>query len=111
MPDDEFRFCWVACASADEARAIARATVGERLAACANLLGPSESLYWWKGRLEAAAEHALVLKTRAALVPALVARVRALHSYEVPCIVALPIAGGDPGYLAWLAAETSPPPP
>lgn len=107
MEDGEaLRFCYVTCRSAEEARGIARAVVAERLAACANLLGGIESLYWWRGALEESREVALILKTSAALVPALTRRVKALHSYEVPCVVALPILGGNADYLAWLAAET-----
>ena len=110
MEDGEaLRFCYVTCRSAEEARAIGRAVVAERLAACANLLGGVESLYWWKGALEESREVALILKTRAALVPALTERVKALHGYEVPCVVALPILGGNADYLAWLAAETRAP--
>lgn len=102
----EHRFCWVMCASAEEAERIARAVVGQRLAACANLLAPAASVYWWQGRLEQGTEVPLVLKTRADLVDALTARVVALHSYECPCVVALPITGGHGPYLAWLSAET-----
>jgi periplasmic divalent cation tolerance protein len=106
MAGEELRFCYVMCASAEQARTIGRTVVGERLAACANALAPASSVYWWEGKLTEDEEHPLVLKTRAALVPALARRVRELHSYAVPCVVALPIAEGNPDYLAWLAAET-----
>ncbi len=102
-----YRFCWVMCANTDEAVKIARAVLAERLAACANVLAPATSLYWWQGRLQDSSEVPLVLKTRADLVDALTARVVALHSYECPCVVALPIAQGHAPYLAWLAKETS----
>lgn len=102
----EHRFCWVMCADAEEAERIARAVVGERLAACANLLAPATSVYWWQGRLEEGREVPLVFKTRAELVEALTARVVALHSYACPCVIALPIAHGHAPYLAWLTAET-----
>lgn len=102
----ELRWCWVNCGSAEEAERIGRAIVEARLAACANVLPGLCSIYWWQGRIERAAEVALVLKTRAELVEPLVAAVKAAHSYTVPCVVALPIREGNPDYLAWLAAET-----
>lgn len=89
---------------------LARALVGERLAACANVLDGATSVYWWDGKLCEDAETVLILKTRADLVDTLVARARQLHPYECPCVVALPITAGNPAYLEWVGAETSPPP-
>jgi len=103
----ELVWCYVTCASTGEALRIGRAVVEERLAACANVLPGLTSIYHWQGRIETGEECALVVKTRAELVEALSARVRALHSYTVPCVVALPIRAGNPDYLAWLAAETA----
>ncbi|MBI2973862.1 MAG: divalent-cation tolerance protein CutA [Armatimonadetes bacterium] len=88
--------------SADEAERIGRALVEERLAACANLIPSISSAYWWKGKIEEASEALLVLKTRQDLVERLVTRVRALHSYTVPEVIALPILGGNPDYLQWI---------
>lgn len=88
--------------SADEAERIGRALVEERLAACANLIPSISSAYWWKGKIEEATEALLVLKTRQDLVERLVTRVRALHSYTVPEVIALPILGGNPDYLQWI---------
>lgn len=88
--------------SADEAERIGRALVEERLAACANLIPSISSAYWWKGKIEEATEALLVLKTRQDLVERLVTRVRALHSYTVPEVIALPILGGNPDYLRWI---------
>lgn len=104
----ELRWCYVTCASVEEALRIGRAAVEERLAACANVLPGLASIYRWQGRIESGQEAALILKTRAELVDPLTARVRALHSYSVPCVVALPIVAGNPTYLAWLVAETEP---
>jgi periplasmic divalent cation tolerance protein len=103
----ELIWCYVTCASTEEALRIGRAVVEERFAACANVLPGLTSIYHWQGRIETGNECALVLKTRAELVDALTAKVRALHSYTVPCVVALPIRAGNPDYLAWLAAETA----
>ena len=97
---------YVTCRDEAEAERIARAALCERLAACANILGAVHSLYWWQGKLEEAGEIALLLKTRQDLADKLTARVRELHSYDVPDISALPIVAGNPDYLAWIAAET-----
>jgi periplasmic divalent cation tolerance protein len=102
-------FVYVTAGSAGEAHRIARTVVGERLAACANILPPITSVYWWQGTLETAEETAFLLKTRSDLVEPLIARIRALHSYDCPAIVAWPIAAGNPAFLAWIAAETTPP--
>jgi periplasmic divalent cation tolerance protein len=96
----------VTAGSNEEGRRIGRAMVEERLAACVNVVGPIRSIYRWEGAIEEAEEHLLVMKARAADVPALTARVRALHSYDVPEVVALPLTGGSEAYLAWLAAAT-----
>ncbi len=104
----DFRWLYVTAASRDEATKIGRAVVVERLAACANVIDGMESIYWWDGKLNEDREAVLILKTRADLVAAVVAKIKTLHSYSVPCVVALPILDGNPDYLRWLAAETEP---
>jgi periplasmic divalent cation tolerance protein len=101
-----FAVVLVTAGNAEEGRRIGRAMVEERLAACVNVVGPIRSIYRWEGAVEEAEEHLLVMKARAADVPVLTARVRALHSYDVPEVVALPLTGGSEAYLAWLAAAT-----
>ena len=101
--------CHVTTASREEALAIAHTLVEERLAAGANILDGVTSLYWWRGHLEQAAETMVVLKTRSELVPALTQRVRQLHSYACPCVVALPVSAGNPDYLGWIESETRAP--
>ena len=91
----------------DEARRIARIVVEERLAACANVLGPCFSIYRWEGKVEEAAEVATIFKTRAAAAPALVARIAELHSYEVPCAVVWPIADALDEYSVWVDVESA----
>jgi periplasmic divalent cation tolerance protein len=81
--------------------------VEERLAACAQVVGPVSSVYRWHGEVETAAEWYCHLKTTAARVPALLARLRELHPYETPEIVALPVAEGDAGYLRWIEESVS----
>lgn len=99
---------YITASSRDEAKKIGRGLVEDRLAACANVIDGMESIYWWQGKLTEDRETVLIVKTRADLVPAAIAKVRALHSYTVPCIVALPLLDGNPDYLDWLAAETKP---
>ena len=97
---------YITCRDRDEALRIGKALVEERLAACANVHGAIDSFYWWEGKLETGSEVALIAKTRADLVEALTARVKALHSYSVPCVVALELTGGNPDFLRWIDAET-----
>jgi periplasmic divalent cation tolerance protein len=89
-----------------EGKTIARAVVGERLAACANMLGRIDSVYWWEGRVCEGNEVALLLKTSAGRKSELIHRIKELHSYECPCVVCLPIADGNRDFLNWIAAET-----
>jgi len=106
MSAPEFVVVLVTASSAEEAAGIGRTLVEERLAACANVIGPIRSIYRWQGAVEEAEERLVVLKARAADVPALETRVRALHSYEVPEVLALPVTAGSAPYLAWLADAT-----
>lgn len=87
------------------ARSLARALLEKRLVACANLL-PVTSLYHWEGKLEEAAEVAMLLKTRRSLVPQVVEAVGKLHPYEVPCVVGFELGAGNPDYYTWIDAET-----
>jgi len=96
---------------AASARALAEHVVAERLAACVNILAPCRSVYRWQGKVEEAEEVPLLMKTSADRYAALEAAIRARHPYELPEIVAVPISHGLPDYLAWLAAETTPPTP
>ena len=85
-----------------DAAALARTLVDERLAACVNVLPPMDSFYRWKGRVEADRERQLIMKTSADRVPALEARLRQLHPYELPEFLILGAAGGSAAYLAWV---------
>jgi len=91
---------------AESGKRIAETLVEERLAACANRLPGLLSTYRWQGKVEQAAEELLVVKTREELVEGLTARVRELHPYTVPEIIALPIVAGSQYYLNWIALET-----
>jgi|SRR5579884_3948775 len=98
---------YVTASDTDEAGRIGRQVVEARLAACANILAPMQSIYWWQGQIEEAVEAVLILKTKQPLLEDLIERVRQLHSYQCPCIVALPIAAGNPAYLEWIENEAS----
>jgi periplasmic divalent cation tolerance protein len=95
----------VTCPDPVSAAAIARACVEERLAGCASYGAEVTSVYRWKGVIETTEEITLTLKSRAGLFEKLSERIRALHPYEVPCIVASAMASAAPAYAAWLEAE------
>jgi periplasmic divalent cation tolerance protein len=97
---------YVTCGSREQARDIARSVVAEKLAACANILPGMTSVYCWEGHVEEGEETVLILKTRTVLVRKLSARVKELHSFDVPCVVEIPLGGGNPDYFAWIAGET-----
>ena len=92
----------------DEAQKIARLLIEEKLAACMQLL-PIESFYFWQDKTQNEAEILLLIKTRAALFDAATARIKDIHSYTVPEIVALPFAAGFQGYFDWIGQVTAGP--
>lgn len=104
----EYRWLYMTAKDREEATKIARALLELRQVACVNLLGPIQSLYWWDGAIQDDAEVAMVAKTRSDLVDAVIETVKELHSYDVPCVIALPIETGNPDYLTWLAQVTAP---
>ena len=97
---------YVTASSRDEAIKIARTVVEERLAACANVFQPITSIYWWEGKLQEEGETSFFLKTRGDLVEDLTRRIKALHSYTCPCVVALPVTQGNAAFLSWIENET-----
>ena len=103
----DIRLIYVTVSSLEEADTIALAVVQERLAACANILGPIRSVYHWQGKLERSDEVAVILKTQQVSEARLISRIRELHSYECPAIVVLPVLGGNPAFLDWVCTETS----
>lgn len=92
--------------SREEGLRIARSAVDARLAACAQVLGPMTSTYWWKGQVEVAEECLVLLKTSAAKYADLERHIQQEHSYEVAEIISVPITGGLASYLAWIDEET-----
>ena len=99
----------VTVGSREEGERIATAVVGEQLAACVNVVGPIESIYRWDGQVQRDQELLLMIKTRAALFDVLAARVSALHSYQTPEVIAVPIRSGSQAYLDWLRGATRAP--
>jgi len=95
----------VTAPSEAEAAAIAQALIQDKLAACVSLL-PVQSLYTWQGQVQQEREYQLLIKTHWARYPALEAKVRELHSYEVPEIIAMPILQGSAAYLQWIGETT-----
>ncbi|RZU30496.1 divalent-cation tolerance protein CutA [Blastococcus saxobsidens] len=86
-----------------------RTMVEERLAACGHQFSAIRSVYRWAGTVQDEPEGRVALHTRRSLVPEIVERTAALHPYEVPCVIAVPLVGGDPAYLRWITEETRDP--
>jgi len=86
----------------EEAEKIAHNLLEEKLVVCANIIGPVSSLFWWAGKVERAEEHIILMKSRFDLFEKLAEKVKAVHSYEVPEIIALPIVKGSNAYMKWL---------
>jgi periplasmic divalent cation tolerance protein len=95
--------------SADWLAAYTRRLVEDRLAACGHNIAPIRSIYRWDGEVQDDTEARVALHTRASLVPAIIERTNAEHPYDVPCVIALPIEQGNPGYLDWITASTREP--
>ena len=102
----KYSFVYITTKDKGQARKIARALLKEKLAACCNIIPQMNSLYRWQGRLQDDKECVLIAKTRSALAKKLIAKVKALHTYSVPCVVCLEITAGNPDYLNWLGKET-----
>jgi periplasmic divalent cation tolerance protein len=94
----------------DDGERIARALVEERLAACVNVLAPMTSIYRWRGAVEEGSEQQVVIKTTRGRIAAVCARVTALHAYELPELIVLPVVDGGSSYLEWVRTETAIPP-
>lgn len=107
-PLPPYRLVLTTCPDMPSSNRIAQALVQERLAACVNVLPPMQSVYRWRGQVETASEHLLIIKIRADDYPLVEQRIRALHSYELPEVIAVPLVGGLAAYLAWLDNPDTP---
>ncbi len=94
-------FIYVTASSKDEAERIAKRLLEKKLAACVNVL-PIKSYFWWEGRIEEAEEYAMIVKTRAEMFSKVRDEIKAIHSYSVPCICAIPIERGLEEFLKWI---------
>ncbi len=98
---------YITFASKAEAVAVGNELVSHRLAACVNIIDQMNSIYFWDGELQYDAEVVMIAKTLSPKIPELVEIVKANHSAECPCIVSLPVTGGNPDFLAWIAGEVT----
>ncbi len=99
---------YITAPNEEEGSKIARTLVEERLAGCVNIVGPIRSIYRWQEKIEDETEVLLIVKTRKGLFTPLKTRVKELHSYAVPEVIALPVADGSEDYLKWLEEVTGP---
>ena len=108
MKSSEEALClaYMTAGSMEEAKDIGRMLVKQNLVACVNLLENMTSIYKWKEELEEDCEVVMIVKTRKSLMPQLIKTVTKHHSYECPCILELPIQGGNTEFLRWVATET-----
>ena len=100
--DTDCVMVWTTIGSGADGHKLASALVSERLAACVNVLGEMDSVYRWKGQVEAERERQVIMKTTAELVPALKARLLELHHYDLPEFIVIPITAGSEQYLQWI---------
>ena len=103
----DVNFIYMTAGSTEEARKIGSELVISKLAACVNILENMSSIYMWQGEVQDDSEVVLIAKTTAACVPQLVEKVKSLHSYDCPCIVSLPVSGGNQAFLDWIQEEIS----
>ena len=103
------KFCWVymTAGSVEEAKSIGQILVKQNLAACVNLLENMTSIYKWEEKLEESQEVIMIAKTRKSLMPKLIEKVNSIHSYDCPCILELPVQGGNSDFLSWIESQTA----
>jgi periplasmic divalent cation tolerance protein len=98
-------FIYMTAGSRQEAAKIGKELVYSRLAACVNILDNMSSIYMWQGEVQEDSEVVMIAKTTEDRVPQLVEKVKSLHSYECPCVVSIPVSGGNQAFLDWIAEE------
>ena len=103
------KYCWVymTAGSIEEAKSIGQILVRQNLVACVNLVENMTSIYSWEDKLEEGQEVVMIAKTRKALMAKLIETVKSNHSYDCPCILELPIQGGNPDFLSWIERQTA----
>lgn len=103
-----YLFAYITAADMAEAEKTGQALVENRLAACVNIFSGMQSMYMWQGRMEKSQETVVIAKTTEKLKQRLLEQVKKIHSYECPCVVFLPVSGGNPDFLRWIDEETDP---
>ncbi|MBF0289849.1 MAG: divalent-cation tolerance protein CutA [SAR324 cluster bacterium] len=103
---EQHHLIYITTENKTEAVEIGKQLVEKRLAACVNIIEHMTSFYWWAGKVEEGQETVLIAKTKASLIKELTEAVKTLHSYDCPCVVVLPIEGGNPDFLHWITTET-----
>ena len=98
-------FVYMTAGGTEEARKIGKILLKSKLAACVNIISNMNSIYIWKGEIQDDEEAVLIAKTTASLVPALVEKVKSIHSYDCPCIVSLPVVSGNKAFLNWVVEQ------
>ncbi len=101
-----YSIIFITASKVDEAEKIAKGLLESKLAACINIISQVKSYFWWEGKIDQADELLLIVKTRKSLVNKLIKKVKSLHSYSVPEIVAFPIISGNKDYLRWIDDST-----
>jgi periplasmic divalent cation tolerance protein len=103
----ELRWVYMTAGSLEEARHIGKALVQSSVAACVNIIDGMQSMYYWEGELQTDTETVLIAKTTAKKLEELIEKVKALHSYECPCIISFAMAEGNPPFLKWIEEQVS----
>ncbi len=99
------RLIYMTAGSKEEARNVGKALVESKLAACVNIIDGMNSLYMWEGKLQDDREVVLIAKTAENRVQDLIAKVKSVHSYDCPCILSIPVEGGNPDFVDWISNE------
>jgi periplasmic divalent cation tolerance protein len=102
----EYIAIFVTCSSKNEAKKIVKNLLNSKLVACANIFEGVKSFFWWKGKVHKAIEAFIIIKTVKRNFPIVRKRIKEIHSYEVPEIIALPIVEGEKNYLGWISEST-----
>jgi len=107
MEHDPMLLIFITTGTEKEAQTIAEVLLQQRKATCVNIVDAVSSLFWWEGKIDSCRESLLIVKTRASVLEELVGLVKEVHAYDVPEIIAVPILGGNPDYLDWIAREVT----
>jgi len=100
-----YAIVYITTSGKEESKRIANALLEDKLVGCVNILPTIESVYLWKGKIEEDSESLLIAKTKVSNVGSIIKKVKEIHSYDIPCIVAIPIVQGSEDYLGWLESE------